>query len=150
MEQQDIAYSEVDKKSLAIPAFKVDKNTEFMLHNSKDLTPIQTNLLSELNIINQKQDWTINVLADLYDSSKDERERIDNISKWRKGMEDWRTDADAKISDMNTIVSDIKDKKAKAEFLKSCFNYILSGLISAASALGALWFLIDKLNIFVK
>ena len=138
------------ERSLAIPTFEVDKDTAFMLHNSRDLTPIQTHLLSELNILNQKSDWTMNILAEMHDDLTKQIKRVNGIEDWKYGMEEWKTSTNKKLNNVNDIVDDIKDKKEKVRFLKSCFNYILSGLISASSALAALWFIIEKLGMFDK
>ena len=139
--------SPINNRSLAIPTFEVDKSTSFMLHNSKDLTPIQTHLLSQINILNQKSDWTMNTLVEIQDDLTKQVKRINYITDWQDGVDTWKGETDKKIKGMAIIVDEIKDSKEKAKFLKNCFNYILSGLISAASALGALWFIIDKLNI---
>ena len=138
------------EKSLAIPTFEVDKNTAFMLHNSKDLTPIQTHLLSELNILNQKSDWTMNILADMHGNLTKQIERVNGIEDWKYGMEEWKVLTNKKLNNVNDVVDDIKDKKEKVKFLNSCFTYLLSGLISAASAFAALWFIIEKLGMFDK
>lgn len=138
------------ERSLTIPTFEVDKDTAFMLHNSRDLTPIQTHLLSELNILNQKSDWTMNILAEMHDDLTKQIKRVNGIEDWKYGMEEWKTSTNKKLNNVNDIVDDIKDKKEKVRFLKSCFNYILSGLISASSALAALWFIIEKIGIFDK
>ena len=139
--------SPINNRSLAIPTFEVDKSTSFMLHNSKDLTPIQTHLLSQINILNQKSDWTMNTLVEIQDDLTKQVKRINYITDWKDNVDIWKGETDKKIKGMTSIVDEIKDSKEKAKFLKSCFNYILSGLVSAASALGALWFIIDKLNI---
>lgn len=136
------------EKSLTIPAFDVDKDTAFMLHNSRDLTPVQTHLLSELNILNQKSDWTMNTLANMHRDLTKQVKRVNGIEEWRYGVEEWKEVTNKKLSGINSVVDDIKDKREKVKFLKSCFNYLLSGLISAASALGALWFIIEKLGLF--
>lgn len=136
------------EKSLTIPTFDVDKDTAFMLHNSRDLTPVQTHLLSELNILNQKSDWTMNTLANMHKDLTKQVKRVNGIEEWRYGVEEWKEVTNKKLSGINSVVDDIKDKREKVKFLKSCFNYLLSGLISAASALGALWFIIEKLGLF--
>ena len=141
--------SHINDRSLAIPTFEVDKSTSFMLHNSKDLTPIQTHLLSQINILNQKSDWTMNTLVGIQDDLTKQVNRINYINDWKDGVDTWKGETDKKIKGMTSIVDEIKDSKEKAKFLKGCFDYVLSGLVSAASALGALWFIIDKLN-FIK
>ena len=141
--------SHINDRSLAIPTFEVDKSTSFMLHNSKDLTPIQTHLLSQINILNQKSDWTMNTLVGIQDDLTKQVNRINYINDWKEGVDIWKGETDKKIKGMTSIVDEIKDSKEKAKFLKGCFDYVLSGLVSAASALGALWFIIDKLN-FIK
>lgn len=141
--------SHINDRSLAIPTFDVDKSTSFMLHNSKDLTPIQTHLLSQINILNQKSDWTMNTLVGIQDDLTKQVNRINYINDWKDGVDTWKGETDKKIKGMTSIVDEIKDSKEKAKFLKGCFDYVLSGLVSAASALGALWFIIDKLN-FIK
>lgn len=141
--------SHINDRSLAIPTFDVDKSTSFMLHNSKDLTPIQTHLLSQINILNQKSDWTMNTLVGIQDDLTKQVNRINYINDWKEGVDTWKGETDKKIKGMTSIVDEIRDSKEKAKFLKGCFDYVLSGLVSAASALGALWFIIDKLN-FIK
>lgn len=141
--------SHINDRSLAIPTFEVDKSTSFMLHNSKDLTPIQTHLLSQINILNQKSDWTMNTLVGIQDDLTKQVNRINYINDWKDGVDTWKGETDKKIKGMTSIVDEIRDSKEKAKFLKGCFDYVLSGLVSAASALGALWFIIDKLN-FIK
>ena len=141
--------SHINDRSLAIPTFDVDKSTSFMLHNSKDLTPIQTHLLSQINILNQKSDWTMNTLVGIQDDLTKQVNRINYINDWKDGVDTWKGETDKKIKGMTSIVDEIRDSKEKAKFLKGCFDYVLSGLVSAASALGALWFIIDKLN-FIK
>ena len=136
---------------LVVPTFEVDTSTAFMLHNSRDLTPIQTHILQELNLQGQKTDWIIETLVDIDSNLKQDTSRVDSLSNWKTDVDTWREECDTKIKKMDNVFTEVKTNKEKREYLKSLGNYIISALITASSAFGAVWFFIDKIaSIAVK
>lgn len=139
--QTDLEHS----SKLTIPTFEIDTNTAFMLHSNKDLTQIQQHMLSELNILNQKTDWVMNVLVDMHEDLEDDKQQVESLSDWKSDVEDWKDGCDKKIKEMDSVVSDIKDKKEKQEFLKKLLSYALTSAATVATSLGTIWLFLEKI-----
>ena len=135
---------------LSVPSFEVDTNTAFMLHNSKDLTPIQTHMLSELNILNQKMDWTMDKLVELNENLESDTSIVNDLSEWKDDIEEWKQDCDKRVNEIDKIVSGVRLTNEKFKFLKSFSNFLLTAFVSFISTMGAILLIVDQLKNFIK
>jgi CRISPR/Cas system-associated endonuclease/helicase Cas3 len=140
-ESQNLEHS----SKLTIPAFEIDTNTAFMLHSNRDLSQIQQHMLSELNILNQKMDWTMETLKDMHEDLEDDKHQVTNLVTWKNDVDEWKEGCDKKIKEMDTVVSVIRDKKEKQEFLRKLISYVLTSAATIATSLGAIWLFLEKI-----